>query len=159
MKWFLTLFALLVCTTSYAKTFTGTATFTAQGNPGLITIAGTGVPVTGDTVTGTFVAQLSGIKTGINLRDTHLKDKYLEVKKFPTAELMIAPPAQPGPWSGVLTLKGVARPVLGTATFDGKHLKAEFTIDVSQYPGIGVPSWLGVTVAKDIAVTVEGDYK
>ena len=37
----------------------------------------------------TFEIDLASIKTGIKMRDEHLRDQYLETKKFPTAMLTI----------------------------------------------------------------------
>lgn len=65
--------------------------FVAKGRPALIAIKGTGDGATGSlnemngTITGEIQFQLKSLKTGIDLRDSHLKDKYLEVEKFPIA--------------------------------------------------------------------------
>ena len=65
----------------------------------LETIVGTTNQITGkiivhpDDVTkdlqATFEIDLASIKTGIKMRDEHLRDQYLETKKFPTAILTI----------------------------------------------------------------------
>ena len=58
-------------------------------------------------------------------------------------------------WTGKLTLKGETKPVSGTGSLKGDTITANFKISLSDYPAIGVPSWLGVTVEKDVLVKAE----
>jgi polyisoprenoid-binding protein YceI len=69
----------------------GQVQFTATG-PGGLTIVGTtkDVNVKDDGTSVTVVVPLANVDTGIALRNKHMKEKYLEVDKFPTAELTVS---------------------------------------------------------------------
>jgi polyisoprenoid-binding protein YceI len=107
---------------------------------------------------------LANLTTGISMRDHHMREKYLEVPKYPTAVLSVArntlqvpaPGGQTeGDAAGTLTLHGQTRPVTvhyttkseGTAfTTSGK-----FHINMNDF-GISVPTYLGVTVKPEVDV-------
>lgn len=147
------------------KVKSGKVSWTAVGNPGFLKIDGKGgVPtgsakLAGGVLTGSFEVQLKAYKTGIDLRDTHMKEKYLEVDKYPRAVLdVIVDGYVEGKeitWKGILELKGVKKPAAGTVNVVGKTVKASFKVNLEDYPSIGVPSYLGVTVAKEVDVAVE----
>ncbi len=140
-------------------------TWVAVGNPGFLEIEGEGAKVKGDvTVTpagyvGTLAVELKGYKTGIGLRDEHMHAKYLESAKYPTAELKLdaGNSGKSGKFCGVLTIKGVGKPICGDAQVTdegaGRRVKAKFKVNVKDYP-IGVPSYLGVTMAETVDVTI-----
>lgn len=94
--------------------------------------------------------QLETLKTKMALRDQHMKEKYLETAKFPTAEIVSAE-GQNGKGSGVLKIRGIEKPVSGTYAIaeGGKVLKAKFTIQLSDYGITGI-RYMGVGV-KDTA--------
>jgi polyisoprenoid-binding protein YceI len=107
---------------------------------------------------------LSNLVTGIALRDQHMKEKYLEVAKFPDAVLTVARgalkvPASGGQLSadaqGTLRLHGQTRPVTvrydATADADGLMVHGKLHIRMDEY-GITIPSYLGVTVKPDVDV-------
>lgn len=144
--------------------------FLATGKPGFLKIRGEGAKLTGvatldgATLTGKFEVRLDALKTGIDLRDEHMKETYLKVKEFPTATLTIAPttlPAAAGkvecPFTGTLTLKGKDAPVSGTleASIGDADVtgEAKMTVKLTDYP-VGVPSYLGVTVAESVEIQV-----
>lgn len=139
--------------------------FKASGNPGFLRITGSGGylegKVSGD-VKG-FKADLSvdlnNFTTGIDLRDQHMKNKYLETDKYPKAKLVIEnltgfKEAEEFRWLGKLTIKGNTKPVNGMATVKGNNLTAQFKLSIADYPEIGIPSWLGVTMAESVEVSV-----
>lgn len=140
-------------------------TFVAVGNPGFLRINGEGGALEGK-VTGELTGfdadlkvDLRDFSTGLSLRNTHMHDRYLETAKYQYATFKITRivPIELNKmfdWQGQLTLKGVTKTVSGSAKFDGKKLKAEFPVALDDFP-IGLPSWLGITVARDVAVTVE----
>lgn len=163
-----------------ASTQTVTATgghveFTAVGWPSALTIHGKGegidgrLSVDGASVSGTLTFDLSGLSTGIGLRDRHMKEKYLEVERYPRAALALegvsTAPLPAGdrfdpvrvPWQGMLTLHGVTQRVSGEARVGraGNAVKtvAEFEVDISAF-GIEVPSYMGITVAEKVQVKV-----
>lgn len=107
---------------------------------------------------------LSNLTTGIGLRDRHMKEKYLEVAKYPTATLSVARGAIKMPAGGdkveadapgTVNIHGQTRPV--TVHYESKRdgstfiTKGKFWINITQF-GINVPSYLGVTVKPDVEV-------
>ncbi|MCZ2244207.1 YceI family protein, partial [Neisseria meningitidis] len=63
--------------------------FEGVGNPGFLTIEGKGgkvkstMEVKDRKTSGTFEVELKDFDTGLSLRNSHMKDKYLEVSKYP----------------------------------------------------------------------------
>jgi polyisoprenoid-binding protein YceI len=107
---------------------------------------------------------LANLATGIALRDQHMKEKYLEVGKYPDAVLTVARGALKVPASGgqltadapgTLKLHGQVRPVTvrydATADSDGLSVHGKLHIRMDDF-GITVPSYLGVTVKPDVDV-------
>lgn len=147
--------------------------FLATGKPGFLRFKGEGAKIEGQAtldgskLTGDFEVKLDSITTGIDLRDEHMKTKYLETGKFPAAKLSLNPliidptnEALEQPFTGKLTIKGVEKPVSGkftvafTTTSDEVATgQASLKLNLSDYP-VGVPSHLGVTVAESIVVSV-----
>ncbi len=144
--------------------------FTAIGKPGFLRINGKGAQIAGQAkvaaqeTTGQFVVKLDQFVTGIDLRDQHMKDTYLETKKFPEAKLTwkiaatkVQKDGQEVPFTGTLSLHGVEKPIGGTATLTASpdlskvEGEAQFQIKLSDYK-IKIPSYLGVTVAEDVDV-------
>lgn len=148
----------------------GQVTFLAKGKPALISIKGEGEGATASLkekdqlLSGEVSFQLKSLKTGIELRDDHLKNKYLEVDKYPTATLKISDLKLPEnlkdgfPFKGTLNLHGVDQPVEGNAsvTTDSKSQKisADFKLKLSQFK-IEIPSFKGITVAEEVQIKVE----
>ena len=108
---------------------------------------------------------LANLTTGIGLRDKHMKEKYLEVPKYPSAVLTIARASLKVPAAGgavetdvpgTLQLHGQTKPV--TVHYDAKTdgpgfaAHGKFHINMNDF-GIAVPTYLGVTVKPDIDVT------
>lgn len=114
--------------------------------------------------------KLESFDTGINLRNQHMKEKYLEVPKYPESTVTLKPITLSGdttkatyewsgPFEGTLKLHGVEKPIKG----DLKVSKADekwkgsfsFSFELSDF-GIDVPKYLGITVSK--AVSVEAAF-
>lgn len=153
----------------------GKVEFLAKGWPALLKINGKGegatgkVLVTDNKANGSIELNLSTFKTGISLRDTHMKDKYLEIKKFPKAVLTLKDVELPKKlkgktkFKGSLKLHGVEKEVSGKLAFKGtkkdiNQVKAEFKLKISDF-AIAIPSFKGVTVAEDVKVNVTSDVK
>jgi polyisoprenoid-binding protein YceI len=140
-----------------------TAGFRGRG-PGGFGLEGTThqLRVEDDGTTLKVIVPLSGLQTGISLRDRHMREKYLEVQKYPDAVLAL-------PWSAVKlpedgrSLDGTAP---GTMTLHGKshdvqvryrlarsgtnyQVSGNVAHDLRDY-GIETPSYFGVTVQPDI---------
>ena len=119
---------------------------------------------------GSLAVDLRTLDTGIDLRNSHLRENYLEVDKGPafdsatlseidvkgfTEETTDARTT----FAGSLTLHGVTRRITGAAEIrragDGLRVKASFAVVLADY-GIAKPRFLGVGV-KDV-VQVEVDF-
>lgn len=147
--------------------------FTAMGRPTFIKIKGEGVLqqvdvkiVTGNW-SGRFLMDLSGLDTGIELRNEHMKDKYLELARFPQAVLTVKQATVVGDGTeeiikGTLELHGKTGEVEIRAKIkkDGEqaHVDAEFEIKLTDY-GIEIPSYKGITVAERVAIRVDSRFK
>jgi polyisoprenoid-binding protein YceI len=110
---------------------------------------------------------LDTLKTGIDLRDRHMREKYLETSKFPTATLVVDKAqvklpskdgdSTSGDATGQLTVHGVTRSQrfsyvvqkAGRASRVTAQLKMSF-----KDHGVSVPSYLGITVKPDLEVKV-----
>jgi polyisoprenoid-binding protein YceI len=146
----------------------GKVQFIARGRPALISIKGEGSGAAGalneskGAIAGEVQFQLNSLKTGIELRDSHLKTKYLEVEKFPIATVRIenfqipAKTTESGKFTGILNLHGVERRIEGDATVSGepKLVSAIFKIKLSDF-NIEIPSYQGITVAEEVQIHVE----
>jgi polyisoprenoid-binding protein YceI len=141
-------------------------TFDAAGPAGMkIEGTTTDLAVADDGANVVITVPLGNLSTGIGLRDHHMKEKYLEVPKFPNATLTIARSALKVPRGGEQTaadvpgtvqLHGQTRPV--TVHYDAKGdgaamgVHGAFHINMNDF-GIAVPVYLGVTVKPDVDVS------
>lgn len=150
----------------------GQVMFEAVGKPSFLKIKGQGEGPEGrinigSTVSGQFKFKLQSLSTGIALRDQHMKEKYLQLDKYPTAEIKIASvenfdpnslQAEGLPFQGTLTVHGVEKPVKGTVDIKkidmGYKVSAKFDAKISDH-AIDVPSYTGITVADQVKVSVE----
>ncbi len=144
--------------------------FTASGPGGLNIVGKTSdLNVADGAKNITITVPLSNLSTGISLRDKHMKEKYLEVQKYPNAELEVARAALKIPATGaqaaadaegILRLHGQARPVKFhyQAKRDGSKYAVQGTMHLNMRDyGIVVPSYLGITVKPDVDVAVNFD--
>jgi polyisoprenoid-binding protein YceI len=106
---------------------------------------------------------LANLSTGISLRDRHMKERYLEVGKFPETTLTVVRSQLKVPSKGetlqadvpaTLTLHGQSRPV--TVHYETRNdgaisVQGRLHIVMTDY-GVTVPSYLGVTVKPDVDV-------
>ena len=147
--------------------------FEAIGRPSMIKIKGVGnalassINLNQNSLSGVIAFSLTSLKTGIDLRDEHMKEKYLQVKKYPYAKLTINQLSLPASWSlknpkvsslpfkAQLQLHGVTKDVTGSFVIEDEKLKtnAEFEINLSDF-GIEIPSYLGVKVADVVKINV-----
>lgn len=92
-----------------------------------------------------FYLDLNTLDTGIRLRNRHMRDSYLETRKYPFAEfvgLFEGDSLSDGAISevvaqGKFTIHGVTREISVTGTLhlngDKLHLRAEFEVELSDY--------------------------
>ncbi len=149
--------------------------FLAVGQPSALRIRGKlnqdtsplsgNLTINENTLTGAIKCQLDAFETGIELRDKHTKEKYLETGKFPNAELTISKTSLPAsgkgkdiPFIGELTLHGVKKPVKGAleTSKDGQKIENifEFKILINDF-GIEPPSYMGIKIANEVTITAE----
>ena len=120
-----------------------------------------------DGTTVTFKVPLAPIDTGIGLRNRHMRES-LEAERFPVASLRIrrseiafprdGAPTQ-GTVKGELTLHGQSHPALVRyqASRDGTgkvRVHGSLHLDLRDF-AVNRPSYLGVTVAPEVEITVE----
>lgn len=109
-----------------------------------------------------IVVDLNSLVTGMNLRDDHAKNKYLEVKKYPQAILV---DAIAGNEVGKARIKIHGKMVIVNGTYkivnSGKSLTAKFKGSLSSfgiadinYKGIGVEDEFKVEVTVPIQASV-----
>lgn len=112
------------------------------------------------------VVPLANLNTGISLRNKHMREKYLEVAKYPRAELVVdrsalSTPAEgseaSGSATGSMSIHGRTKPVVfrySARQSNGAYAVTGSTrINIKDF-GIDVPSYLGVTVKPDIDINV-----
>jgi len=142
----------------------GTAKFEAVGNPGFLTIEGDKGSITGKyskaggKLTGSFDIDLNSLSTDMELRDEHMKTKYLETKKYPKATLTVENVVLPKDgyfkFAGKLSLHGKTNAASGDCLLkEAVNFECKFKIALTDY-GIAIPEWKGVTVAKDVNIVV-----
>ncbi len=142
--------------------------FLATGTPSALKIRG--VPEKNPSVKGTWeaangkgrlevTAALAAFDTGIALRNSHMREKYLEVQKYPEAKLTVEAldfSQSEGTFEGQLTLHGQTGAVRGTIKVaepgNPANLELKFSLQLSNF-GIKVPSFMGVSVAERVEVT------
>lgn len=98
------------------------------------------------------VVNLKSLKTGVELRDKHTQ-KHLDTKNFPEAVLVSAV-GKGGKGKGKIKIKGIEKDILGTYKVEGKTLKADFKLNISDfdikeinYMGVGVEDQVTLHVA------------
>lgn len=150
------------------KVGSGNVEFTAKGFPTFITITGKSGQVMGNLemdpetkiANATFTLLLASLKTGMDLRDEHMTEKYLEVKKFPHATLTLPPfkLEDEGEVIGTLKLHNVEKEVTikytSSSSADALKVQTEFDLVLGDFQ-IDIPSFQGITVAKDIKLKVD----
>ena len=168
----LTLLAATVALAGWSKTGDAKANFTGKGPAGF-KIEGTtkALDVKDDGTTLTVIVALKDLETGIALRDNHMRNKYIEVDKFPEATLAVklADLKEPadgktasGSAKGTFTLHGVSKDASFKYVIACKgstcKVKGEAEVNFNKH-GIKVPSYMGITVKPDIKVGAEFQLK
>ncbi|HVU03635.1 MAG TPA: YceI family protein [Polyangiaceae bacterium] len=142
--------------------------FQAVGPAGLkIDGSGAGVKATEADGKVTFTASTAELKTGIGLRDRHLRE-HIDAEKFPEAKLVVDRSKVSLPASGSaegaivtpLTFHGVTKPTKVsykiTKTGAGYHVEGSFDLNIIDH-GVKKPCYLGVCVEDVVKVSAEFD--
>ncbi len=150
--------------------------FKAVGRPAMLKINGEKGKLTGQIVLrggalhGQLDVAMNDFTTGIDLRDRHMKETYLETGKFPNARLIFDGTTIPGiqeqgnfkvesaPFRASLELHGQRKPIEGEASISRSgavaQVDAKFKVKLSDY-GIQIPKYLGITVAEDVTIEIK----
>ncbi len=176
MKTILLLLAIFLISSAHAafhSTKVGQTIFEAVGKPAMIKIKGEApVPTTimkteNNKVSLESTLDLNLLKTGIDLRDEHMKEKYLETGKHPQAKLVITSLDLPANWEdspiaikdqpfkGTLHLHGKEAPVEGIFSLNEKReATSEFKIKLTDF-GIEIPEYMGIKVAETVTIKTQ----
>lgn len=144
--------------------------FTAVGKPSFIRINGESdklsekLTLKDNKISGELIFDLDSLTTGLDLRDRHMKETYLETsnKNFKQAVLKISNLniEESTDFKAFLTLHGVTKEVKISAEIDSDksdlEIKAHFEINLSDF-GIAIPSFQGITVADSVKINVESE--
>lgn len=119
----------------------------------------------------TVTVGLKDLETGIDLRDKHMREKYIDVEKYPEATLVVPLDQVKWPEDGK-SGEGEAK---GTFGMHGKTKEISFKYKISNTGGtyaidgeapvnfkefdINVPSYMGITVKPDITVFAKFNAK
>lgn len=146
-------------------------TFHATGKPSLLKIKGQcnklngKVDRDGNQASAEFKIPTACLETGLDLRNKHLKEKYLAATTYPEAILKIAKIELPEgfdyktsvvkeqKFDGTLLLHGEEKPVSGDFSFNGPEsvMTAKMKLKISDFK-IETPTYMGVTVSDEIDV-------
>jgi polyisoprenoid-binding protein YceI len=182
MKTALIIFALAISAIANAseiKVSKSNVEFLAIGKPSAIKIRGKSTNLDsqlqfkGKTLTGQFTFDLTSLDTGIETRNEHMKEKYLETGKFKTSELKLKSLAltqdlckddvklEKSPFEGTLKLHGQEQPVKGDFDVSAKkgqgHSQVRFKISITDYK-IDIPTYMGIKVADQVENTIDLDW-
>ncbi len=151
----------------FSRTGTPSAVFTAAGPAGLKIEGKTSdLDVTEANDSVKVSVKLGALDTGMSLRNKHMREKYLETGKFPTADLLVPRSALQIPQDGgklsasttaQITIHGQTKPV--TIRYEARRtgttydVQATTNVNMNDF-GITVPSYLGVTVRPEVDISV-----
>lgn len=148
--------------------------FTAVGNPSFIKATGkllfskATLIEKENMISGDIIVDLNKLDTEIELRDEHLKENYLETKKFPEAKLSLKPfslkegESKTQKVMATLNLHGVDKEM--EIELELKRMeniisvKGEFGIKLSDHK-IELPSFQGITAADKVQLKVAAAIK
>lgn len=131
---------------------------------GVVGLVSPGTP----SLSGRLVVDLATLDTGIELRNDHMRETYLEIGRGQSFDHAVVSDIDLGGvdpadmdarvhFTGRLLLHGVTRPVRGEATIhrgsSGWQVRADFHVRLPDF-GIAKPRYLGVGVRDDVRVAV-----
>ena len=161
---------LLLSTQSFAsKIVSQEVKFVATGKPSFIKAKGN-APLTNSEMTlkdnklsGSFTVALDKLDSGIELRDTHLKEKYLQTQTYPKAifsfkDVSLESDNQTITVKGEFEFHGVKKEkeIEIEISKEGNQLNlvSDFEIKLTDYK-VELPSFSGITAADKVKIDVE----
>jgi polyisoprenoid-binding protein YceI len=150
----------------------GSVEFLAIGKPSFLKINGSGgkpsgtLTITDGKAEGDFTFELASLDAKNETRTEHMKNKYLEVEKFPTAKLTfkdvdVKSAEEKVSIPAMLTLHGQTKPVTLEAELGGPEkevAKGTFKMKVTDF-GIEKPRYGGIGVDDEITVNINAVLK
>lgn len=100
---------------------------------------------------------ISGLDAGMPVRTKHMKEKYLEMEKYPEAKLIKAE-GENGKGTGIIEVHGVQKPIQGEYKIEKDELVAEFTVKINEH-GIAKVNYLKLGVKDEVKVMVRVPLK
>lgn len=135
--------------------------FFAVGSPGFLDIEGVSAALTvkDDGTKLVFTLPMSSVDSGIEMRDSHMNEHYVEIAKFPNVSLSLNKADVKWPVNVGEVAEGTVKATFNAHGVDaavdvsyavsktktGFRVKAKFPFDTAAH-GIAIPSYLGVTV-------------
>ncbi len=120
-----------------------------------------------DKVSGEVLMDLNSLDTGIGLRNTHMKDNYLETKKFPTAKLIIdevkdfnkSSPTGNYIFRGRLVIRNIEKAIENgqlkiKKIGSGYEVESQFDTKISDF-SIPIPKYAGLALKDAVQVLVK----
>jgi len=98
-----------------------------------------------------IILKVADLKTGIELRDKHLKEKQLEMSKFPEITMLKAKGAN-GKGVCLLKVKNVQEKVNFTFKEDKKKINFEMKLSLKKFKFAEI-SYLGVSVQDEVSIS------
>ena len=152
----------------YKKSGTSSVSFHANGSAGMKIDGKTSDLEFTDGKVVRVKVPLANLDTGMALRNKHMKEKYLEVDKYPNAELAVPKDQLKIPSNGMqkangtFTMHGVTKGKSFSYKVekdgDGYKVEGWFSINITEH-GIAEPGYLGVKVKPDVDVDVSFHVK
>ncbi len=155
------------------KVLNSEVNFTAVGRPafikatGLLPIEEADFQIKEGLLSGSLIVHLTKLDSGIETRDEHLKEKYLEVAKYPEAKLTLkniklSTLGESSTITALLKLHGVEKeiPIEAKVNREGRKLKvdANFEVILTDF-SIELPSFQGITAAKNVKIKVASQFE
>jgi len=107
----------------------------------------------GEYVAQGIVVNLKELSSGMGLRDDHMRNKYLDVAKYPEAVLVIGK-GKGGTGTGKLKYRGVEKEIKGTyKQLNDKEVEAKFDLNLPDYNISGI-RYMGIGVKESVNVRV-----
>jgi polyisoprenoid-binding protein YceI len=150
----------------------GKVEFLAIGKPSFLKVKGQGAAPHGSLslqdgkAQGSFTFELASLDTGIDLRNEHMKYKYLEISKYPKATVRFqdVPINKQGKQTipATLELHGIVKKIDLEAEMkpngEAKTATASFKIKLTDFE-IAIPEHLGIRIADEVTVNIEAKLK
>lgn len=104
-----------------------------------------------------IVVSLKNLDTGMSLRNDHMKNKFLEVSKYPDA-ILLKGQGENGKGTGRIKIRNIEKDISGTYKVEGSEVVAEFELLLSEF-GISGINYKGVGVEDKIKLKVSVPVK